>query len=63
MNTGGLATAENKKMEESRTEKLEEVRQLCKKYNFTATELRGYLKTRKKTATRTKKTSTKTAKK
>ena len=59
-----LANAEKKKMEEeSRNEKLEEVRQLCKTYNFTATELRGYLKTRKKAATRTRKTSTKTAKK
>ena len=56
------ATAEKKKMEESRNEKLEEVRQLCKTYNFKATELRGYLKTRKKAATRTKKTLTKTAK-
>ena len=58
-----LATAEKAKMEESRNEKLEEVRKLCKTYNFTATELRGYLKTRKKAATRTKKASTKTAKK
>ena len=58
-----LATAEKKKMEESRNEKLEEVRKLCKTYNFTATELRGYLKTRKKAATRTKKTTTKTTKK
>ena len=58
-----LATAEKKKMEESRNEKLEEVRKLCKTYNFTATELRGYLKTRKKAATRTRKASTKTAKK
>ena len=58
-----LATAEKKKMEESRNEKLEEVRQLCKTYNFTATELRGYLKTRKKAARRTRKTSIKTAKK
>ena len=57
-----LATAEKKKMEESRNEKLEEVRKLCKTYNFTATELRGYLKTRKKASTSTKKTSTKTAK-
>ena len=58
-----LATAEKKKMEESRNEKLEEVKQLCKTYNFTATELRGYLKTRKKAASRTRKTSTKSAKK
>ena len=53
-----MATVEKKKMEEGRNEKLEGVKQLCKTYNFTATELRGYLKTRKKAATRTKKTST-----
>ena len=52
-----LATAEKAKMEESRNEKLEEVRKLCKTYNFTATKLRGYLKTRKKVATRKKKKS------
>ena len=58
-----LVTAEKKKMEESRNEKLEEVRKLCKTYNFTATGLRGYIKTRKKAGTRTRKTSSKTAKK
>ena len=58
-----LATAEKAKMEESRNEKMEEVRKLCKTYNFTATELRGYVKTRKKAGTRTRKTSSKTAKK
>ena len=54
-----LATAEKKKMEESRNEKLEEVRKLCKTYNFTATELRGYLKTRKKAANKNTKSASK----